>query len=281
MKKIVILCILTTIYSFTQDLSVKISLAPHNNSSYGSWKLEHITASNLDRQFRDKLIDTRNQKFRRAPYYIENTDIEIFQKKLYQHNFLKDGYYNLEWIKKRGTIGDEMWTPLSSSTKKLIKESEFFKNYHAQDGWEQFDWSMLLADYINSTIATLPSYNFNIKNHSKANIKIKEFYAKTIFTTGGEASPGGAYFPTQDKQNYFSLHWNHKKVLKLKKPITINPNKTKTIPMAIFVEKGAMGDGPGRLTVAIFVKYTEGKKEKEELLTIISQSEDYGYQTGW
>jgi hypothetical protein len=42
-----------------------------------------------------------------------------------------------------------------------------------------------------------------------------------------------------------------------------------------------MGDGPGQLTVAIYVKYKEGKKEKEELLTIISQSEDYGYQTGW
>jgi hypothetical protein len=281
MRKIVILCILTTVYSFAQTLSVKISLAPHNNCSYGTWSLEYINASHIDSRFRGNLIDTKNQKYKRSPYYIEGEGIEIFQKNLYQKNFLKNGYYSLEWIARKNTIGDEIWNKISPSTKKLIKESEFFKNYHAQQGWEQFDWSMLLADYINSTIATLPSYNFNIKNHSNANIKIKEFYAKTIFTTGGEASPGGAYFPTQNKQNYFPMHWNHEKVLKLKKPITINPNKTKTIPMAIFVKKGAMGDGPGRLTVAIFVKYLEGKKEKEELLTIISQSEDYGYQTGW
>ncbi len=280
MKKIVILFILTTIYSFTQTLSVEISLAPHGDSSYGVWELQHINASSLDNRFKGKLIDTKNQKDSRSPYYVEEEGIEVFQKKLYQQNFLKDGYYSLEWIAKKGTIGDEMWR-VSSNTKKQLKESEFFKNYQAQQGWEEFDWSMLLADYINSTIATIPSYEFHIKNNSKKPIKIKEFYAKTIFTTGGEASPGGAYFPTKEKKNYFPLHWNHKKVLKLKEPITIPANKIKIIPMAIFVKKGAMGDGPGRLTVAIFVKYTEGKKEKEELLTIISQSEDYGYQTGW
>jgi len=280
MKKLVIVFILTTIFAFTQTLSVKISLAPHNNSSYGAWQLQHITAAKLDKSFKRKLIDTRNQKYSRSPYYVEGEGIEVFQKKLYQHNFLKTGYYNLEWIAKKGTIGDEMWK-VSASTKKLLKESEFFKTYQEQDTWEQFDWSMLLADYINSTIDTIPSYEFHIQNHSKTPIKIKEFYAKTIFTTGGEASPGGAYFPTKDDKNYFPLHWNHKKVLKLKEPVTILANKVKTIPIAIFVKKGAMGDGPGRLTVAIFVKYTEGKKEKEALLTIISQSEDYGYQTGW
>jgi len=280
MKKLVILFILTTIFAFTQTLSVKISLAPHNNSSYGAWQLQHITAAKLDKSFRQRLIDTRNQKDSRSPYYVEEEGIEVFQKKLYQQNFLKSGYHTLEWIAKKGTIGDEMWK-VSASTKKFLKESEFFKSYHAQEGWEQFDWSMLLADYINSTIDTIPSYLFRIKNHSKTPIKIKEFYAKTIFTTGGEASPGGAYFPTKDDKNYFPLHWNHKKVLKLKEPVSILANKEKTIPMAIFVKKGAMGDGPGRLTVAIFVKYTEGKEEKEELLAIISQSEDYGYQTGW
>ena len=72
-----------------------------------------------------------------------------------------------------------------------------------------------------------------------------------------------------------------KKFLKLQKHITIHPNEVKSIPMAIFVKKGAMGDGPGKLTVALYVKYIKGKKEKEELLTIISQSEDNGYQTGW
>ena len=280
MKKLVIVFILTTVFAFTQTLSVKISLAPHNNSSYGAWQLQHITAAKLDKSFRQRLIDTRNQKDSRSPYYVEEEGIEVFQKKLYQQNFLKSGYHTLEWIAKKGTIGDEMWK-VSASTKKFLKESEFFKSYHAQEGWEQFDWSMLLADYINSTIDTIPSYLFRIKNHSKTPIKIKEFYAKTIFTTGGEASPGGAYFPTKDDKNYFPLHWNHKKVLKLKEPVSILANKEKTIPMAIFVKKGAMGDGPGRLTVAIFVKYTEGKEEKEELLAIISQSEDYGYQTGW
>jgi len=281
MKKIVSLFIITTIYSFAQTLSVEISLAPHNNSSYGTWELEYINASHIDNIYRAKLIDTKNDKYSRSPYYLEHTDIKIFQKKLYQKNFLKDGYYNLEWIAKKGTIGDEIWNKISPSTKKLLKESEFFKNYHAQDGWEEFDWSMLLADYINSTIATIPSYDFNITNHSKTPIEITGFYAKTIFTTGGEASPGGAYFPTNNRVNYFPLHWNHKKILNLKESITIQAKNTKTIPISIFVKKGAMGDGPGRLTVALYIKYKKEEKEKEELLTIISQSEDYGYQTGW
>jgi hypothetical protein len=281
MKKITKLFILTTIYTFAGSISAKLSLAPHNDSLYGSWKLEYINPSNIDSSFKGEFIDNRGKKYSLSPYGIANTDIEIFQKKLYQKKFLKLGYYNLDWIPKKGTIGDEMWTSLSSSTRDFLKESDFFKNYHAQDGWEQFDWSMLLADYINSTIATIPSYHFTITNHGKKAIEIEEFYAKTIFTTGGEASPGGAYFPTQSKENYFPMHWNHKKVLKFKDSITIMPNKTKTIPVAIFVKKGSKGDGPGRLTVAIFVKYLEGKKEKEELLTIISQSEDYGYQTGW
>jgi len=280
MKKIVILLILGTIYSFAEILSAKLSLAPHNDSLYGSWELKYIPPSHIDKIFKEQLINNKNKKYALSPYAIEDADIKIFQKKLYQQNFLKNGYYNLEWIAKKGTIGDEMWK-VSASTKKFLKESDFFKSYHAQEGWEQFDWSMLLADYINNTIGTIPSYKFLIKNHAKTPIKITSFYAKTIFTTGGEASPGGAYFPTKDKKNYFPLHWNHKKVLKLKEPITILAHKSKTIPMAISVKKGAMGDGPGQLTVAIYVKYKEGKKEKEELLTIISQSEDYGYQTGW
>ena len=280
MKKIVILLILSTIYSFTKILSAELSLAPHNSSLYGSWELKYIPPSHIDKIFKEQLINNKNKKYALSPYMIKDADIKVFQKKLYQHYFLKKGYNSLEWVAKKGTIGEEMWG-LSSSTKKFLKESDFFKSYHAQEGWEQFDWSMLLADYINSTIATIPSYLFRIQNHSKTPIKIKEFYAKTIFTTGGEASPGGAYFPTKDNKNYFPLHWNHKKVLKLEEPVTILANKVKTIPLAIFVKKGAMGDGPGRLTVAIFVKYREGKKEKEELLTIISQSEDYGYQTGW
>ena len=281
MKKIVSLFIITTIYSFAQTLSVEISLAPHSNSSYGTWELEHISASHIDNMFQGKLLDTRNDKHSRSPYYVEHTGIEIFQKKLYQKNFLKNGYYNLAWVSKKGTIGDEISSRISPDTKKLLKESEFFKNYHAQDGWEQFDWNMLLADYINSTIATIPSYDLNITNHSKKSIEITGFYAKTIFTTGGEASPGGAYLPTNNRVNYFPLHWNHKKVLKLQKPITIASHKIKTVPISVFVKKGAMGDGPGRLTVALFVRYTEREREKEELLTIISQSEDNGYQTGW
>ncbi len=280
MKKIVILFILTTIYSFTQTLSVKVSLAPHTDSLYGSWELQHINTSNIDNRFRGKLIDIRKQKFHRSPYHIGGTDIDIFQKALYQQNFLKHGYYKLEWVAKKGTIGDEMWR-VSSDTKKLLKESRFFKNYHAQDGWEQFDWSMLLADYINHSISTIPSYNFKIISHSKNTIEITGFYAKTLFTTGGEASPGGAYLPTATKENYFPLHWNHKKILNLDYSIIIDSKKSVTIPINIFVKKGAMGDGPGRLTVAIYVKYIENKKRKEELLTIISQSEDYGYQTGW
>jgi len=281
MKKVVSLFIITTIYSFAQTLSVEISLAPHSNSSYGTWRLLHIIPPHIDNMFQGKLIDTRNDKYSRSPYYVEHTGIEIFQKKLYQQNFLKQGYYNLEWVAKKETIGDEVFNEISANTKKLLKESRFFKTYHAQDGWEQFNWSMLLADYINNSIATIPSYDFNITNHSKNTIEITGFYAKTIFTTGGEASPGGAYFPSESKENYFPLHWNHKKNLKLDYFIIIDSKNSVTIPINIFVEKGARGDGPGRLTVALFVKYIEEKKEKVELLTIISQSEDNGYQTGW
>ncbi len=280
MKKIAFLLIVTTIYSFTQTLSVKVSLAPHDDSLYGTWKLLHITASHLDKRFRGKLITTKNQKNSRSPYFIEGEGIDIYQKELYQKSFLRNGYYRLEWIPKKGTIGDEMWN-VSASTKKQLKESDFFKTYHAQDGWEQFDWSMFLADYINHSIATIPTYRFTITNHSKKTIEIIGFYAKTIFTTGGEASPGGAYFPTATKENYFPLHWNHKKTLNLDYSIIVDSKSSVTIPINIFVQKGARGDGPGRLTVAIYVKYIEDKKENKELLTIISQSEDYGYQTGW
>ena len=280
MKRIVSLLLITTICIFAQIFSVNITLAPHKQSSYGYWNLKYIKASQINSIYKGTLIDAQNDKYRLSPYYIESTDIKIFQKKLYQQNFLKEGYYNLDWIPYKGTIGDEI-EKVSLKSKKFLKKSEFYKTYHAQDGWEEIDWSMLLADYINNSIKTIPSYELNITNHANTPTKIIEFYAKTIFTTGGEASLGGAYFPTENRVNYFSLHWNHKKVLKLQKPITIRPNETKNIPMAIFVKKGARGDGPGRLTVAIYVKFFKGKKEKEELLTIISQSEDNGYQTGW
>lgn len=280
MKKLVNLVSLVSIFSFAQPLNVNVSLAPHNNSPYGEWKLNYINKSEINTIFHGKVMKSTNDKYSRSPYYVEHTGIEIFQKKLYKTNFLKQGYYNLEWVPKAGTIGDEMWK-VTSSTKKFLKESTFFKNYHAQDGWEETDWTMMLADYINHTIKTIPSYSFKITNQSQKPISITEFYAKTIFTTGGEASPGGEYFPTNNMINYFPLHWNHKKTLKLPKAVSIAPKQIKSIPMAIFVKKGAMGDGPGRLTVALFVKYMEGEKKKEELITIISQSEDNGYQTGW
>jgi len=277
MKKALTLLLLTSIFTFAHTFTVKLSLQPPTASSYGKWKLYHVSAKKLDEQYRGDIIPLKE---RAAPYQIEHAGIEVFQKQLYIKKFLKQGYYDLEWNPKKGTIGDEMWD-VSQETKKILKESEFFKTYHNQDGWEQTDWSMLLADYINDSIATLPTYELNITNESKKGVKILEFYAKTIFTSGGEASPGGAYFPTKTKINYFSLHWNHKKVLRLESPITIKPHRTKQIPLSIFVEKGAQGDGPGKLTVALYVKYLENKKKKEELLTIISQSEDYGYQTGW
>ena len=277
MKKTLTLLVLTSIFTFAHIFTVKLSLQPHTSSNYGTWKLYHISAKNLDNQYKGKII---KEKGRAAPYRIEETGIEVFHKQLYKQEFLEHGYYNLEWNPQKGTIGDEMWD-VSNRTKKVLKESEFFKNYHSQDGWEQTDWSMLLADYINNSISTLPTYELNITNESKKKVQILGFYAKAIFTSGGEASPGGAYFPTKTKLNYFPLHWNHQKVLKLKNSISIKPKSSKQIPLSIFVKKGAQGDGPGKLTVALYIKYIENKKEKEELLTIISQSEDYGYQTGW
>ena len=277
MKKTLILFFLTSLFTFAHLFTVKLSLKPHTNSAYGKWRLYHVPAEKLDQQYRGKIIPTKG---RAAPYQVEDMGIEIFHKQLYSKEFLKHGYYNLEWIPKKGTIGDEIWN-VSNHTKIFLKESAFFKTYHSQDGWEYTDWSMLLADYINDSIKTLPSYELNITNESKKELTILGFYAKTVFTSGGEASPGGAYFPTETKINYFSLHWNHKKILKLQKPINIKPKKSKQIPLSIFVKKGAQGDGPGKLTIALYVKYLENRKEKGELLTIISQSEDYGYQTGW
>jgi len=277
MKKTLILLVLTSVFTFAHIFTVKLSLQPHTSSNYGTWKLYHVSAQNLDEQYKGTIIEAKG---RAAPYRIEETGIEVFQKKLYTKEFLKNGYYNLEWNPQKGTIGDEIWE-VSNRTKRSLKESEFFKNYHSQDGWEQTDWSMLLADYINHSIETLPTYELNVTNQSNKKVKILGFYAKTVFTSGGEASPGGAYFPTQTKINYFPLHWAHQKVLKLKKSIKLKAKSSQQIPLSIFITKGAQGDGPGKLTVALYIKYMENKKEKEELLTIISQAEDYGYQTGW
>jgi hypothetical protein len=277
MKKTIILLFLTSISTFAHTFTVNLSLQAHTSSNYGQWKLQYVSPEKLDDIYRTNIIYSKG---RSAPYQIEHTGIEIFHKQLYLKEFLQHGYYNLEWIPRKGTIGDEMWN-VSQRTKKILKESEFFQNYHNQDGWEQTDWSMLLADYINHTIGTLPTYELNITNNSKNRVKILGFYAKTIFTSGGEASPGGAYFPTKSKINYFPWHWNHKKVLHLKKTIILEGKQSKQIPLSIFVKKGAQGDGPGKLTVGLYVKYIENRKKREELLTIISQSEDYGYQTGW
>ncbi|MBU1667960.1 hypothetical protein KKC13_06035 [bacterium] len=277
MKTIIILLLLTTFYTFAQTFDVNISLTTHNNSEFGEWKLTKVSPNSLDSIFRGKIIRLDS---RVAPFYIESSDIEIFDKELYVNHFLKQGYYTLQWIAKKGTLGDEIWE-VSSATKTFLKESDFYKSYEAQEGWEEIDWSMVLADYINSTIATLPTYNLEISNRSQKPIKVIEFYTKTLYTTGGEASPGGAYFPTVNKLNFLSLHWNKKNSLKLIKLVIIQAQKSARIPLSIFVEKGAQGDGPGQLTVALFIKYREEGKVKEELLTILNQSEDYGYLTGW
>lgn len=277
MKTILSLFFITTLYTFAQTFDVNISLAPHTDSSFGEWKLTKIAPDRLDSIYREKIVQLGG---RAAPFYIESSDIEIFDKKLYLNNFLKQGYYSLEWIAQKGTMGDEMWE-VSDTTKTFLKESDFYKTYHAQEGWEEIDWSMVLADYINSTIAPLPTYHVEIKNQNHKPIKITGFYTKTIYTTGGEASPGGAYFPTMNKVNYFPLHWKKTNRLRLSKPVTIQAQKSALIPLSIFVEKGAQGDGPGQLTVALFVNYMKEGKKKEELLTILNQSEDYGYLTGW
>ena len=278
MRTIITLLFITTFYTFAQTFDVNISLASHIDSSFGAWKLTKVTPDSLDNStYKGKIVRSNG---RAAPYYIESSGIEIFDKELYLNNFLKQGYYTLEWVAKKGTIGDEMWK-VSDTTKTFLKESDFYKNYQAQEGWEEIDWSMVLADYINSTIATLPTYNLELNNRSQKSIKVIGFYTKTIYTTGGEASPGGAYFPTMNKINFFSLRWDKKNSLKLVKPVIIQAQKSATIPLSIFVEKGAQGDGPGQLTVALFIKYRENGKVKEELLTILNQSEDYGYLTGW
>lgn len=275
MKKILNLLIITTLFSFSHSLNVEISLAAHTNSTYGTWEITKIKTHNIDKRYFDKITSWN----RAAPFHVEYTDIEIFNKKLYLKEFLKQGYYSLDWIPQKGTLDPIL--NINKSTKKFLKESAFFKDYHAQDGWEQIDWSMVLADYRNSTISTIPSYELNISNQGKNPITIIGFYTKTIFTTGGEASPGGAYFPTKNKQNLLTLHWGKEGQLQLKKRVKISAKKSHTIPISIFVKKGAQGDGPGKLTFALYIKYKEGKKEKTRLLTIINQSEDYGYFTGW
>jgi hypothetical protein len=260
---------------FSQPFEIDISLSSHKDSSYGTWKLHKVKASDLSKYYYSKIIKGQ----RAAPFWIENTGIEIFNKELYQNQFLKYEYYKLDWIPKKGNLAPIF--NLSKRTKKFLKESIFFQNYHAQDGKEWIDWSMVLADYRNSTIATIPSYNIKIQNLGKKSIHIISFYSKTVFTTGGEASPGGAYFPTESKVNYLSLTWDKSNSLKLEKPMTIKSHESKSIPLALFIKKGAQGDGPGRLIFALYIKYKEGDKIKESLLGIINQSEDYGYDTGW
>ena len=278
MKKIITLLWLTALYICAQTFDVNISLATHNKSRFGEWRLTKVAPQNIDDLYQGKIIQLSSS--RAAPYYIESSDVEIFDKKLYEDYFLKQGYYTLQWIAKKGTLADEMWE-VSDSTKNFLKESLFYKNYRAQDGWEEIDWSMVLADYINHSIATLPPYSVEITNLSQEPIKIISFYTKTIFTSGGEASPGGAYLPTSNRVNLLSLYWNEENRLRLTKPITIKSQKSTTIPLSIIVKNGAQGDGPGQLTVALFIKYRQKGKKKEELLTIINQSEDYGYLTGW
>ena len=278
MKTIITLLFITTLCTFAQTFDVNISLAPHTNSSFGEWKLTKIAPDSLDKSiYKAKIVRSNG---RAAPYYVESSDVEIFDKELYLHNFLKQGYYTLTWVAKKGTIGDNIWK-VSKSTKSFLKKSDFYKKHHAQDVGERVDWSKVLADYINSTIATLPMYNLKISNCTQKSIKVTRFYTKTIYTTGGEADPGGAYFPTMNRTNFLSLRWDKKGSLKLAKPVIIYAGKSATIPLSIFVKKGAQGDGPGQLTVALFVKYTKEGKAKEELLTVLNQSEDYGYATGW
>lgn len=277
MKRLIALFLLSTFYTFAQSLEANVSLASHTDSSFGEWKLTKIAPENLDSFFKGKIVQLKS---RSAPYYIESTDIEIFDKKLYLNHFLKKGYSILEWIAKKGTMGDDVWN-VSESTKNFLKESEFYKNYHAQDGWEEVDWSMVLADYINSTIGTLPTYNLAIKNQSKTSIELLKLYTKTIYTMGGEASPGGAYFQANDSKNRLILQWDKESNLTLNPSITIQPQKSNTLPLSIVVKKGAQGDGPGQMTFGLFIQYKEKGKIKEELLTILNQSEDYGYLTGW
>lgn len=276
MKKIIALFLLTTIYSFAQTFDINLSLNAHNDSIYGQWKLEQTPNNKLDALYHGNILPSSHP----SPYYVDGTGIDVFDKELYLNQFLKNGYYHLEWIANKNTITDNIWE-VNEQTKEMIKESDFFKNYHDQEGSEEMDWSMVLSDYINHTIGTIPSYELTLHNNTKHSINILEFYTKTIFTIGSEASPGGAYLPTQSQENFFSLEWQKENKLTLQKAVTLQTNGTATIPINIFVKNGAQGDGPGQLTVALFVKYQEGKTVKEELLTMLNQSEDYGYMTGW
>ena len=277
MKKIITFLLLSTLYTCAQTFDVNIPLASHNESTFGEWQLKKIAPKKIDNVYKGKIVQLKNQK---DAFYIESSDIEISNKELYVNNFLTQGYYTLDWKAKKGTIGDEIWE-VSDNTKTFLKESDFYKTYEDQEGWEEIDWSMVLADYINNTIASLPTYTLEIKNLNQKPIKITELYTKTIFTIGGEASPGGAYFPTSNEVNYLSLQWDKVNHLKLDKALTIPTQQSVLMPLSIFVKKASQGDGPGELTVALFAKYSEEGKEKEELLTILNQSEDYGYLTGW
>ena len=282
MSKIVTFIILVSILSFAEKTDVfksKLSLQPSPKNLYGHWSLEYINAKKIDNQpYRREIIE---QSDRAAPYRLSDSNIEIFQKGLYKNRFLKEGYYRLEWRNRKGSMGDEVWR-VSQSTIDFLKESEFYKNYHAQDGWERKDWSILLADYLNSSIKTLPTYELHITNQSNQELSLLELYAKTIFTSIEEEASTAEHFPTKSKVNYFPLHWNHKKMLKFKKSISIKPKASVAVPLSIIVTNASEGvGGSSRLTVGLFIRYRVGKKYKESFLTVLSQSEDYGYQTGW
>lgn len=258
-------------------LDVKIEIEkPSVPSPYGNWKLLKIDPDKLSETYKGNI---KKQIGRAAPYTIQGGE-DIFDKDLFINVFLKLGVYHLDWIPKEGTIADEMWK-VSSNTKKLIKASDFFKNYHTQDGWQHFDWNMALADYINSTISPIPPFIMTINNNSNKQIKIIAFYTKTVFTTGGEASPGAAYIPPKSKTHLLTLHWNKDSKMLLKAPLVIDLKSKMLLPISSYVKKAAQGDGPGRLVYALYVDYNLDGKEYTQLLTLISQSEDYGLNTGW
>ena len=278
MKEKFMILLIFTATLFADSFDVNLSINTETKNNYGHWELNYSTPDKIDPLYKGNIIKTNDLSSIR--YYIELSDINIFNQQMYLKKFLKHGYYELTWVPSKGSIGDEMWK-VSTETQQFLKESQFYKSYHAQDGWEEIDWSMLLADYINYHIHSIPTYQLHIKNTRNNPIEILSLYAKSIFTTGGEASTGGAYLPTQEKINYFPLHWNKRKVLTFEKSILLNNNQETNIPLSIVVKKGAQGDGPGILTVALFMKYKENGKEKNTFLLTLSQSEDYGYETGW
>jgi len=290
--RIVVAISFLDIYSHAATVETSIYIEePSPGSPYGSWQLAH---KDVEKMYRSP-VEVNNDSRSSIPYVIKTYGIDIYNKKLYTELFLKSGAYHLEWKIKEGTVAekndkrinrmiedDNVSMDITPEERTLLKKSGFLKKYHKQDEWESFDWLQALHDYFNSTIVSLPRYHLVVINRGTQSIHIEKIEAVPIFSTGGEACPGAAIIPPYKHGNIISMSWRGPAVTVLAHLIQIDPGEKKDIPLSIYVKDASMGDGPGTLGYALFLRYHDDRNISRRIpIAVIVQSEDYGFDTDW